>query len=83
MQKDATALFTCLLILFADLLSFRQGFDLRLNGQIFNQFPIFLLLSALGVFAVFLMWINYLLIRKIINRQLNCRDSKAEFILKK
>ena len=71
MQKETTVLFICLLILFADILSIRQMFDLWLNGWIFTRFPAVLVLSALGVFAVFLMWINYMLIRKIINRQLN------------
>ena len=72
MQREATVLFVCLLILFADILSIRQTIDFWLNEQILlNQFSVITILSALGIFAVLLVWINYALIRKIINRQLS------------
>lgn len=72
MQKEATALFICLLILFADILSIRQTIDFWLNEQILlNQFSVIAILTTLGIFAVLLVWINYALVRKIINRQLS------------
>ncbi len=72
MQKETTVLFVCLLILLADILSIRQTIDFWLNGQILlNQFSVMAILSALGIFAVLLLWINYALVRKIINRRLS------------
>lgn len=72
MQKETTVLFICLLILFADILSIRQAFDFWASEQILlNQFSVIAILSTLGIFAVLLVWINYALVRKIINRQLS------------
>lgn len=72
MQKETTVLLICLLILFADILGAWQTINLRLNEQIFSdQISVIVILTSLGIFALLLLWINYVLVRKIIGKQLS------------
>ncbi len=66
MQKDITVLLVCVLMLFADLLSFWKAIELWLSDQVsFDHFTSFVILTALSLFAVLLVWLNCVLIRKI------------------
>ncbi|MEZ5424746.1 MAG: hypothetical protein R2747_00650 [Pyrinomonadaceae bacterium] len=72
MRKETTVLLICLLILFADILGIRQTLDLWLGEKLFlNDFSGIAILISLGGLTALLLWINYLLVRKILGRQMN------------
>ncbi len=72
MQKELTVLVICILMLFADALSFWQTLNLRHNGNlVIDSFYGGAILALLIMAALCFLWFSYVLLRKIIDRTLN------------
>jgi hypothetical protein len=69
MRRETTVFLVCTLAMVASILCLWRTIDLGINGKLaFGEISSITTLMSFSIFSIFLLWINYALVRKIFYR---------------